>query len=104
MGADVNRVALALRPVSKEQRHIMRRYGSHMLGEPYLGNTKTREVHDLDNETDACRISHIVTTSTDRPFVTLEAAHDEGYKDCPHCFPRTPSAQSNATTSIASFT
>lgn len=82
----------------------MRRYGSHMMGEPYLGNTRTNEVHDLDNETEACRISQAVATSTDRPFATLEDAHAQGYRDCPHCLQAIPSTQSNTSATVATST
>ena len=50
----------------------------------YLGNSKSKEVHDLDNEKAGCRIAEI---KEDHKvwFTTLKAATDKGYDPCGHC-------------------
>jgi hypothetical protein len=53
----------------------------------YLGNTNTREVHDLRMETNNCQVNefiragHAVTFSPD----TLAQARSEGYDNCHYC-------------------
>ena len=56
----------------------------------YLGNTNTKEVHDLDNEdtsTSGCQIDEII--AADHAIVfnpdTLEEAHRNGYDNCAKC-------------------
>lgn len=63
----------------------VRRFTGNMMGEPYMGNTHTKEVHDLDNETIDCQIGEILTAKHDRPYNSLEAAHADGYANCAHC-------------------
>ncbi len=61
-----------------------------MNGEQYLGNTNTSsfEVHDLDNEdtnANGCQIDEIIRAGHDKPFNTLQQAHNAGYDDCDKC-------------------
>jgi hypothetical protein len=58
-----------------------------MCGERYLGNTNSKEVHDLDNENNNCQIDEIIAAGHDIPFNTLAAAHNAGYDDCYWCLP-----------------
>lgn len=53
----------------------------------YLGNSKTEEMHDLENETTACQLDEI---RTDRRhyFVTVDEALNLGYDYCGFCFGR----------------
>lgn len=64
---------------------MARRYTSNMNGERYLGNTNTTEVHDLDNEKTSCQIDEIIDAGHDRPFNTLDEAHNSGYDNCYWC-------------------
>ena len=60
----------------------------HMNDERYLGNTATKEVHDLDQEDTApngCQIDEIIGAGHDRPFGTLAGAHAAGYDNCAKC-------------------
>lgn len=50
----------------------------------YLGNSNTKEVHNLDNEKASCQIAKIKTEHR-VSFTTLAAAHAAGYDNCAHC-------------------
>lgn len=63
----------------------MRRYGPPLNGAKYCGNTATKEVHDLDDETTQCQIDEIIKAGHAKPFQTLAAAHAEGYDNCHYC-------------------
>lgn len=39
----------------------------------YLGNTNSKEVHDLHHEKPQCQISEIINAGHARPFATLQA-------------------------------
>jgi len=56
-----------------------------MNGERYLGNTKTKEVHDLDNENANCQIDEIIKAKNDSRFVFLYNAYKLGYRYCDWC-------------------
>lgn len=56
-----------------------------LYGEKYLGNTRTKEVHDLDLETENCQIDQIIEAGHATPFDTLKEAHQEGYDNCAFC-------------------
>jgi hypothetical protein len=56
-----------------------------MNGEKFLGDTKSKEVHDLVREKQQCRIDEIVYNEHERPFSTLDKAHLQGYSDCRYC-------------------
>jgi len=67
----------------------MRRFRGNMNGEQYLGNTESKEVHDLDNEdtnANGCQIDEIIDAKHDKPFSTLSSALDEGFNKCAKCF------------------
>ncbi len=53
----------------------------------YLGNTSTREVHELRDEQENCQVSKIVVAGNAVGFEpdTLDQAHVEGYDDCHYC-------------------
>lgn len=67
---------------------MARRYTGNMKGERYLGNTSSKEVHDLDKEDTSesgCQIDEIIEADHATPFTSLKEAHDEGYDDCAKC-------------------
>lgn len=67
---------------------MVRRTIGKMRGERYLGNTNTKEVHDLDREDKSksgCQIDEIICAGHARPFRSLRTAHKEGYSDCAKC-------------------
>ena len=64
---------------------MARRYSGNMNGERYLGNENKMEVHDLDNETANCQIDEIIAAGHDRPFNSLDDAHQAGYDNCYWC-------------------
>ena len=64
---------------------MTRRNKGNMNGERYLGNTNTKEVHDLDQENFLCRIDEIIAACHDLPFHTLQQAKAYGYDNCHWC-------------------
>lgn len=66
---------------------MARRYRGNMNGERYLANTSSTklEVHDLDNEKTNCQIDEIIDAGHDKPYTSLQAAHDDGYDNCAYC-------------------
>lgn len=59
-----------------------------MNGEQYLGNTSSKEVHDLDQENTSeggCQIDEIIAAGHDTPFDSLSDARDAGYDNCAKC-------------------
>lgn len=66
----------------------MRRFTPPMNGERYLGNKRSYEVHDLDQEDTSpagCQIDEIIRAGNARPFQTLSAAHAAGFDNCAKC-------------------
>ena len=55
------------------------------FSEKYLGNKSTKEVHDLDKETNNCQINEIIASGNAVPFSTLAAAKSAGYDNCHWC-------------------
>jgi hypothetical protein len=53
----------------------------------YFGNTKSRELHDLQTALDACRLDE-VTFDHRLYFASVQEAVDLGYDYCAHCFGR----------------
>lgn len=55
--------------------------------ERFLGNSNTREVHDLWREQTNCQIDEIIRAGNGVVFSpdTLEQAHAEGYDNCGWC-------------------
>jgi hypothetical protein len=67
---------------------MARRDDGNMEGEQYLGNTSTKEVHDLDNEDESgngCQIDEVIKAGHDKPFNCLSDANDDGYDNCDKC-------------------
>lgn len=64
---------------------MARRESGNMHGQQYLGNTKSREVHDLDNEHANCQIDKVIAAGNDKPFIYLHQAHQEEYDSCGYC-------------------
>lgn len=65
-----------------------RRFRGNMLGERYLANINTMEIHDLDQEDyspTGCQIDEIIDAKHDRPYNILEYAHTDGYDNCAKC-------------------
>ena len=56
-------------------------------GKRYLGNTNTKEVHDLYNEKAQCQIDEIINSGHAVMFEpdTLLQAHAEGFDNCAYC-------------------
>ncbi|HLT40677.1 MAG TPA: hypothetical protein VK034_30575 [Enhygromyxa sp.] len=50
----------------------------------YLGNSNTKEVHDLDKEKSACNIARIKPEHR-VSFASLATAHRQGYDNCFYC-------------------
>lgn len=64
---------------------MARRPGSPLHGAQYCGNTRTKEVHDLDNEKTQCQIDEIISAGNAVPFYLLATAHQNGYDNCAYC-------------------
>lgn len=69
---------------------MSRRYGLKWHGQRYCGNSRTKEVHDLDNEDGGpagCQIDSLIAAGVATCFSpdTLFAAHQEGFSDCGRC-------------------
>ena len=62
-----------------------RREVGNMNGQRYLGKQRSKEVHDLDNESGRCQIDQIINAGNDVPFIFLHSAHAQGYDNCSHC-------------------
>ncbi|SFQ11490.1 hypothetical protein [Salibacterium halotolerans] len=56
-------------------------------GKRFLGNSNTKEVHDLDNEQTTCQINEIVKHNHAVTFTpdTLATAKSEGYDNGHYC-------------------
>lgn len=54
-------------------------------GKKFLGNTNTKEVHDLDNEQPQCQISEIIAANHDVYFDNLSSAHLQGFDNGHWC-------------------
>ena len=50
----------------------------------YLGNSNTKEVHNLDQEKPGCKISQIKPEHR-VTFTSLSEARGKGYDNCSHC-------------------
>ena len=70
---------LATTQQTRSKTTMTRRWTGRMNGERYLGNSNTKEVHDLDNEKTQCQIDEILQAGHEIPFKTLQAALDAGY-------------------------
>jgi len=55
------------------------------IGKRHGGNTATKEVHDLDNETVQCQIDAILESGHALPLRSLERARQLGYYNCQYC-------------------
>lgn len=64
---------------------MARRTAGNMHGQQFLANTRSREVHDLDNEKPQCQIDAIIAAGHDAPYLLLSSAHADGYDNCAHC-------------------
>jgi hypothetical protein len=60
---------------------------SRPSGKQHLGNSSTKEVHDLWNEKANCQIDEIIRAGNAVVFSpdTLTQAHSEGYDNCYYC-------------------
>ena len=63
----------------------MRRHRGKMNRERFCANTRTKVVHDLDNENDDCHIEEIMDHGDVRPFFSLEQAHMANYVNYHSC-------------------
>ena len=64
---------------------MARRDEGKMHGQRFLGNTRSKEVHDLDNEKGNCQIDKIIAAGHDKPYIYLDQAHRDGFDNCSHC-------------------
>lgn len=57
------------------------------IGFRFLGNVRTKEVHDLNNKTNQCQIEEIINAGNAVRFMpdTLTQACNEGYDNCHWC-------------------
>lgn len=53
----------------------------------YLGNSNTKEVHDLDKQQPGCNIG-LINPFHQVSFSSLVAAHLQGYDNCEYCIGR----------------
>lgn len=53
----------------------------------YVGDKRSRMVHDLDQTADVCAIDELVASERFAAFGpdTLPEAANRGYRPCPHC-------------------
>ena len=53
----------------------------------YVGDKRTMLVHDLERESEECRIDDVVAAETMLLFApdTLPEARNRGYRPCRHC-------------------
>jgi hypothetical protein len=58
-----------------------------LSGPRFLGNTRSRELHDLNNLTDMCHLEKIAA-DRQRRFYSIADARAMGYDLCGHCFGR----------------
>lgn len=63
----------------------MRRLGPPLYGARYCANREKQQIHDLDSETEQCRIDQAVASGEALSFQSLENGHASGYKDCRYC-------------------
>lgn len=63
----------------------MRRYTAYMSGERYLGNSESKEVHDLEKEKQQCKVDEIIRAGNEVPFKSLKDAYEQGYTNCVLC-------------------
>ena len=64
---------------------MARRDEGNMHGQRYLANTRSKEIHDLDNESGRCQIDKIIAAAHDKTYIYLHQAHADGYDNCSHC-------------------
>ncbi|MHC5062105.1 MAG: hypothetical protein ACYTFK_13655 [Planctomycetota bacterium] len=64
---------------------MSRRHGPPLYGARYCGNTRTEQVHDVDEEMEECLIEEIISSGRAVSFHSLEDAHELGYNLCEHC-------------------
>ena len=72
---------------------MARQWRGRMDGERYLANAHSGEVHDLDNEDtswNGCEVDAIIAAGHDRPFNSLEEAHQAGSVNCARCLHASP--------------
>lgn len=62
-----------------------RRYEGKLYGERFCGDPRTGLVHDLERETDRCRLDAPFDAGCEQAFRSLADAHMDGYDSCPHC-------------------
>lgn len=60
---------------------MSRRWEAGMAGERYIGDKRSKVVHDLDHETEDCQVDEIIRTTAEVAFRILEDAHAQGYTD-----------------------
>lgn len=64
---------------------MARREQGNMHGQRYLANTRSKEIHGLDNEKGNCQIDKIIAAGHDKAYLYLHQAHANGYDNCANC-------------------
>ena len=66
---------------------MARRYGEPFYGSKYLGIEDQRVVHDMDYESNKCRIDELLEKCSVIPFTpdSINQAYVEGYDKCHWC-------------------
>lgn len=62
-----------------------RRFQGKLYGERFCGDPRTGLVHDLERETEECRLDDLFEVGCEQAFRSLADAHMDGYDSCPHC-------------------
>jgi len=63
----------------------MRRLGTPLYSARFCGDRAAKEVHDLDNEQQLCRIDEVIAANNAQPYLRVKDAHRDGYDDCRLC-------------------
>ena len=63
----------------------MRRRRGKLNRERFCANTRTKIIHDLDNENEDCFINEILDHGAERPFFSLEQARNAEYVNYHSC-------------------
>jgi hypothetical protein len=66
---------------------LARRYGEPFYGSKYLGIKDKLIVHDMDYESNMCRINELLEKFKVIPFTpdSIDQAYTEGYDNCGWC-------------------
>ncbi len=66
---------------------MVRRMYAPFFAKRYAGNSKTKILHDLDNEKNECKITEMDSRFGLSMFEWLSLPLDMGYRGCEYCMP-----------------